>query len=100
MKIVKINNGKVELFLRNGSFIKTIGNDNAFHADIDKDGYLMLITTTKGEVKLYTVRGLFIRNIGDGNALMAKFSKNNILVTTHKHTFEERKVTGELIRKF
>jgi hypothetical protein len=100
MKIVKINNGKVELFLRNGSFIKTIGNGDAFHADIDKGGYLILITTTNGEVKLYTARGLHIRNIGDGNALMAKFIRDNILVTTHKHTFEERKLSGELIRKF
>jgi hypothetical protein len=100
MKMIKIDASKVGLYQDNGSFIRTIGNGNAFYADIDKDGYLILITTTKGEVHLYTVRGLFLRNIGDGNALMAKFSKNNILVTTHKHTFEERKVNGELIRKF
>jgi hypothetical protein len=100
MKIVKINNGKVELYQDNSSYIKTIGNGNAFYADIDKDGYLVLITTTRGEVQLYTVNGIFLRNIGDGNALMARFRRNSILVTTHKHAFEERRVCGELIRIF
>jgi hypothetical protein len=100
MKIVKINNGKVDLYQDDGSYINTIGNGNAFHADIDKDGYLILITTINGEVQLYSVNGLFLRNIGDGNALLAKFRRNSILVTTHKHVFEERKVCGELIRMF
>jgi hypothetical protein len=100
MKVIKIDIGKVGLYQDNGSFIRTIGNDNAFYADIDKDGYLILITTTRGEVQLYNARGIFLRNIGDGNALMAKFSRNNILITTHKHAFEVRKVNGELIRIF
>lgn len=100
MKIIKINNGNVGLYQDNGSFIRTIGNGNAFYADIDKDGCLILITTTRGKVELYKRSGLFMRNIGDGNALMAKFSRNNILLTTHKHSFEERKVSGELIRRF
>jgi hypothetical protein len=100
MNIIKINNGKVELYQDNGSFIKTIGNGNAFHADIDKYGSLILITTTRGIVELYKKSGLFIRYIGAGNALIAKFRRDNILITTYKHTFEVRKVSGELIQIF
>jgi hypothetical protein len=100
MNIIKIEKGKVELYQDDGSFINTIGNGNAFHADIDKYGYLILITTTRGRVELYKKSGSFIRNIGDGNALLAKFRRNNILITTYKHKFEIRKVNGELIEIF
>ena len=52
MNIIKINSGKVELCKDSGSLIRTIGNGDAVQADINSDGFLVLITTVKGKVGL------------------------------------------------
>ncbi len=97
MSNLVIEGGKVELHKDNGSFIRKIGDNNVFYADINKDGSKVLITTFKGNVELRSDEGSFIRTIGDGNALLARFTTEGIMVTTCKSKIELRNENGEFL---
>ena len=76
MNILKIVNNKIELRTDKGSFIRYIGSSDSIHADINNNGTLILITTSKGIVELRKENGSFVRVIGNSNASFAKFSGN------------------------
>jgi hypothetical protein len=97
MNIVRINKGCVDLYENNGLLVKTIGNNNALDADINKEGSLILITTKSGSAELRTIDGSLIRVISEEDVISAKFSENFIHTTTKKGRSELWRLDGSLI---
>ena len=68
-------------------------------ANINSDGTLIVITTTKGKVELRKDNGHMVR-IMSSDAVSARFSGTDIVITTAKGKTEIRKENGNLIRVF
>lgn len=85
MYIVKITNGKVELYNERGCYQRTIVHSNAVFADIDMTQTKIVVTLTNGRVVLYDERGCYQRNIFNGNAVQARWAGADIAVTLSDH---------------
>ena len=72
MYIVKITNGKVELYDERGCYLRTIVHSNAVFADIDMTQTMIVVTFMNGKVELYNERGCYQRAIVHGNASQAR----------------------------
>ena len=99
MYIVKVTNGKVELYNERGCFQRTIVHSNAVFADIDMTQTLIVVTLTNGKVELYTERGCFQRTIFNGNAIQARWAGRDIAVSVNGH-IEMYSDRGCYIRRF
>lgn len=80
MYIVKITNGRAELYNERGCFQRTIVNNNAVSADIDMTQTRIVVTLTSGKVELYNEMGCYQRTIFNGNATQARWAGNDIAV--------------------
>lgn len=83
MIVLKLINGKVELYTISGSRIRTIVHNNAVYADINNSQNKILVTTSDGKVKLYTDGGSLIRTLIHNTAVSAKFNGSDILIKTN-----------------
>ncbi len=99
MYIVKVTNGKVELYNERGCYQRTIVHSNAVFADIDMTQTLIVVTLTNGKVELYTERGCFQRTIFNGNATQARWAGRDIAVSVNGH-IEMYSDRGCYIRRF
>ena len=99
MYIVKVTNGKVELYNERGCYQRTIVHSNAVFADIDMSQTLIVVTLTNGKVELYTERGCFQRTIFNGNATQARWAGRDIAVSVNGH-IEMYSDRGCYIRRF
>ena len=81
MYIVKVTNGKVELYDSRGCYKRTIVHNNAVFADIDVTQTKIVVTFMNGKVELYTDRGCYQRVICHNNATQARWAGNDIAVT-------------------
>ena len=99
MYIVKVTNGKVELYNERGCYQRTIVHSNAVFADIDMTQTLIVVTLTNGKVELYTERGCFQRTIFNGNATQARWAGRDIAVSVNGH-IEIYSDRGGYIRRF
>lgn len=93
-----LHHGQVELLRADGSLLRTFGSGNAVHADIKKDGSMVLITTTGGKVELRNSEDELIRIIDSLDAISALFFGKFIAVTTREHQVELRMENGEFVR--
>ena len=80
MYIVKITNGRVELYNERGCYQRTIVSGNAVYADIDMTQTKIVVTMTNGRVELYDERGCYQRTIYNGNATQARWAGGDIAV--------------------
>lgn len=85
MYIVKLTNGKVELYDERGCYQRTIVHSNAVFADIDMTQTMIVVTFMNGKVELYTERGCYQRAIVHGNASQARWVGRDIAVTLNGH---------------
>lgn len=85
MYIVKITNGKVELYDERGCYQRTIVHSNAVFADIDMTQTMIVVTFMNGKVELYNERGCYQRAIVHGNASQARWVGRDIAVTLNGH---------------
>ena len=85
MYIVKITNGKVELYDERGCYQRTIVHSNAVFADIDCTQTMIVVTFMNGKVELYNERGCYQRAIVHGNASQARWVGRDIAVTLNGH---------------
>ena len=85
MYIVKITNGRAELYNERGCYQRTIVQSNAVFADIDMTQTKIVVTLTNGKVELYDERGCYQRNILNGNAIQARWAGADIAVTLSGH---------------
>ncbi len=85
MYIVKITNGKVELYDERGCYQRTIVHSNAVFADIDMTQTMIVVTFMNGKVELYNERGCYQRVIVHGNASQARWVGRDIAVTLNGH---------------
>ena len=99
MYIVKVTNGKVELYNERGCYQRTIVHSNAVFADIDMSQTMIVVTLTNGKVELYTERGCFQRTIFNGNATQARWAGRDIAVSVNGH-IEMYSDRGCYIRRF
>ena len=99
MYIVKVTNGKVELYNERGCYQRTIVHSNAVFADIDMSQTLIVVTLTNGKVELYTERGCYQRTIFNGNATQARWAGRDIAVSVNGH-IEMYSDRGCYIRRF
>lgn len=99
MYIVKVTNGKVELYNERGCYQRTIVHSNAVFADIDMTQTLIVVTLTNGKVELYTERGCYQRTIFNGNATQARWAGRDIAVSVNGH-IEMYSDRGCYIRRF
>jgi len=93
-----LRQGQVELLTADGSLIRTFGTNNAVHADIKKDGSMVLITTVDGKVELRSSDDVIIRVIDSLEAVSALFFGKFIAITTREHQVELRMESGEFVR--
>ena len=80
MYIVKITNGRVELYNDRGCYQRTIVSINAVFADIDMTQTKIVVTLTSGKVELYNEMGCYQRTIFNGNATQARWAGGDIAV--------------------
>lgn len=80
MYIVKITNGRVELYNDRGCYQRTIVSSNAVFADIDMTQTKIVVTLTSGKVELYNEMGCYQRTIFNGNATQARWAGGDIAV--------------------
>ena len=99
MYIIKLTNGKVELYKERGCYQRTIVHSNAVFADIDMSQTLIVVTLTNGKVELYTERGCYQRTIFNGNATQARWAGRDIAVSVNGH-IEMYSDRGCYIRRF
>ena len=99
MYIVKVTNGKVELYNERGCYQRTIVHSNAVFADIDMTQTMIVVTLTNGKVELYTERGCYQRTIFNGNATQARWAGRDIAVSVNGH-IEIYSDRGDYIRRF
>ena len=99
MYIVKVTNGKVELYNERGCYQRTIVHSNAVFADIDMTQTMIVVTLTNGKVELYTERGCYQRTIFNGNATQARWAGRDIAVSVNGH-IEIYSDRGGYIRRF
>ncbi len=85
MYIVKLTNGKVELYDERGCYQRTIVHSNAVFADIDMTQTMIVVTFMNGKVELYNERGCYQRAIVHGNASQARWVGRDIAVTLNGH---------------
>lgn len=85
MYIVKITNGRVELYNDRGCYQRAIVSSNAVFADIDMTQTKIVVTLTSGKVELYNEMGCYQRTIFNGNAIQARWVGNDIAVTVNGH---------------
>ena len=85
MYIVKITNGKVELYDERGCYQRTIVHSNAVFADIDMTQTMIVVTFMNGKVELYNERGCYQRAIVHANASQARWVGRDIAVTLSGH---------------
>lgn len=85
MYIVKVTNGKVELYDERGCYQRTIVHSNAVFADIDYTQTMIVVTFMNGKVELYNERGCYQRAIVHGNASQARWVGRDIAVTLNGH---------------
>ena len=85
MYIVKLTNGKVELYDERGCYQRTIVHSNAVFADIDMTQTMIVVTFVNGKVELYNERGCYQRAIVHGNASQARWVGRDIAVTLNGH---------------
>ena len=85
MYIVKLTNGKVELYNERGCYQRTIVHSNAVFADIDMTQTMIVVTFMNGKVELYNERGCYQRAIVHGNASQARWVGRDIAVTLNGH---------------
>ena len=99
MYIIKLTNGKVELYNERGCYQRTIVHSNAVFADIDMSQTLIVVTLTNGKVELYTERGCYQRTIVHGDATQARWAGRDIAVTKNGYVeiYSDR---GCYIRRF
>lgn len=81
MYIVKVTNGKVELYNERGCYQRTIVHSNAFFADIDMTQTKIVVTLANGKVELYDERGCYQRTIVHNSATQARWAGRDIVVT-------------------
>ena len=99
MYIIKLTNGKVELYNERGCYQRTIVHSNAVFADIDMSQTLIVVTLANGKVELYTERGCYQRTIFNGNATQARWAGRDIAVSVNGH-IEMYSDRGCYIRRF
>ena len=80
MYIVKVTNGKVELYNERGCYQRTIVHSNAVFADIDMTQTMIVVALTNGKVELYTEKGCYQRTIVHNSATQARWAGNDIAV--------------------
>ena len=85
MYIVKITNGKVELYNERGCYQRVIVYSNAVFADIDMTQTKIVVTLTNGRVELYNEKGCYQRNIFHANATQARWVGSDIAVSVNGH---------------
>lgn len=85
MYIVKITNGRVELYNERGCYQRAIVCSNAVFADIDMTQTKIVVTKTNGKVELYNERGCYQRTIYHGNATQARWAGSDIAVYLSDH---------------
>ena len=99
MYIVKITNGRVELYNERGCYQRTIVSSNAVYADIDMTQTKIVVTLSNGRVELYNERGCYQRTIFNGNATQARWAGNDIAVSVNGHV-EMYSDRGCYLRRF
>ena len=81
MYVVKITNGKVELYDERGCYQRTIVNSNALFADIDMTQTMIVVTMANGKVELYNEKGNYQGTIFHNNAKQARWVGRDIAVS-------------------
>ena len=85
MYIVKITNGKVELYNERGCYQRTIVHSDVVFADIDMTQTKIVVTRTNGRVELYNEMGCYQRIVFHGNATQARWVGGDIAVSVNGH---------------
>jgi len=98
MGVVKINNGRCEVYSDSGSYLRCFGCD-VIDGDINSEG-TVVVTKSNGMVEVYDKSGSYLRCISSGStkAVTARWSGSDIAVRREGGRVEIYSSTGSYLR--
>ncbi len=94
--LVKMNNGRAEVYTVSGSYVRTIGSGDVVQASTN--GQEIAILRQNGRVELYSRGGSYLRTLGSGDVTAVQMSGDSVALTRQNGRVEIYGINGSYRR--
>ena len=93
--LVKLNNGRAEVYTVSGSYVRTLGSDVV---QASTNGQEVALLRQNGRVELYSRSGSYMRTIGSGDVVGVQLSGDSVALTKKNGRVEIYGIDGSYRR--
>ena len=94
--LVKLNNGRAEVYTVSGSYVRTLGSGDVVQASTN--GQEVALLRQNGRVELYSRSGSYMRTIGSGDVGGVQLSGDTVALTRANGRVEVYGIDGSYKR--